>query len=223
MPDSIRHHFDESIHEMRHGAVQLAGLVLENIERTSEAVLENRLDLVERVVDADEEIDDRYIELERGIFALTARQQPVAGDLRLVLSILRILHELERSGDLAVNTVKALNRSTGFDLPPRLRAVLARLCRSAADLFARGIDVLADMNPQAGAALDEEDDVVDDLVDKLYGELLAPEQALPIDVALELSLVARYMERIADHAVNIGDHVSFIVTGVFPDHEQATA
>ncbi|MDP8959858.1 MAG: phosphate signaling complex protein PhoU [Actinomycetota bacterium] len=223
MSSSIRQRFDESLDQLKRDSIHMAGLVLENIRRTSEAILENRLRLVAEVINADDEVDRRYSKLEQDVFELAARQQPTAGDLRFLISLTRIVHELERSGDLAVNTVKALNRSAGFDLPPRIRATLSHLCDDTAAIFRAGIDALADMEADAGAALDAQDDAIDDLIDSLYEALLSSENSIPRDVALELALVARYMERIADHAVNIGDHVSYIVTGVFPQHEHLKA
>ncbi|MGH8935279.1 MAG: phosphate signaling complex protein PhoU [Acidimicrobiia bacterium] len=220
MRESVRHHFDASLVELKEGTIHMAGLVLENIHRTSEAILENRLDLVERVISADDEVDRRYAALEQQLFEVVARQQPVAGDLRFLISLARMLHEVERCGDLAVNTAKALDRAAGFQLPGGLRGMLSRLCRDAAGLFAEAIDALADLDGAAGEALDARDDVVDELVDQLMAALLGGQGDIPLDVALELALVARYMERIADHGVNVGDHVSYIVTGNFPQHRR---
>jgi phosphate transport system protein len=223
MAESLRHRFDEALADLKQETIWLAGLVQENILRTSEAILENRLQLVDEVIEADNEVDRRYARLESQIFELAARQQPTAGDLRFLIALTRILHELERCGDLAVNTVKALNRSAGFDLPPRLRGTLRRLCEDTGLILRTAIDALAEMSPEAGEELDAQDDAIDDLVDVFYEALLGREEAIPVDVALELALVARYLERIADHSVNVGDQVSYIATGVFPQHSQPAA
>ncbi|HSG80003.1 MAG TPA: phosphate signaling complex protein PhoU [Acidimicrobiia bacterium] len=219
--DETRKEFDAALGELRRESVQLGSMVLENVKRLTEAVTENRLDVAEEVIGADEEIDERYAELERKTFRLIALQQPVAGDLRFLVSITRILYEIERSGDLAVNAAKGLRRQHGYTLSPPLRRTTARLCEATADMFAKGLDVLGSLDVEAGIRLDEEDDVVDDLVSELY-ELISSAD-LDVDTAIELSRTGRYMERIADHAVNIGDHVAFVVTGSFPRSVTSTA
>ncbi|MFH1104565.1 MAG: phosphate signaling complex protein PhoU [Actinomycetota bacterium] len=212
----VRHHFGESLEEIKAGILQLGGLVLENTRRTAEALLDNRLDLARAVIAADEEIDTRYAALEFRVFEVIARQQPVAGDLRFLVSITRILYEIERSGDLAVNCAKGLVRRDGYTLSPAVHSLLARMSRSSADLFQQSLEALAALDASAGERLNVADDEVDDLVGQLYRAIGERSDDLGFDTALELSRVGRYMERIGDHAVNIAEHVTFIVTGEFP-------
>jgi phosphate transport system protein len=214
----IRHRFEAELAEIKRGSVHLGSMVLENAGQLYEALLENRLDLAQQVIDADDDIDRTYIDLERRVFRVIALQQPVASDLRFLVSITRVLHEIERSGDLVVNGAKGILRQQGYRLSDQLQGVLARLCRAAIDMFAGGVASLADMDPSAGPRLDREDDVVDTLVSDFYTLLTTESDGKPIDTAIELSRVGRYLERFADHAVNIGEHVAFIVTGVFPRH-----
>jgi phosphate transport system protein len=214
----IRHRFEAELDAIKRAAVSLGSLVLENAGRLTEALLENRLDVAQQVIDADEVVDRAYIDLERRIFKVIALQQPVAGDLRFLISIIRVAHEVERSGDLVVNCAKGILRQQGFRLSSRLQGILARLCRAALDLFARGIDSVATLDPQAGPRLDEEDDTVDSLVGEFYTLLAVEAEGMHVDTAIELSRVGRYMERIADHAVNVGEHIGFAVTGIFPRH-----
>ena len=119
-----RHRFEESLDEVRTGILELGGLVLENARRAGEALLDNRLDLARIVVGADEEIDHRYSRLEFRVFEIMARQQPVAGDLRFLVASTRILYEIERSGDLAVNVAKGLLRRDGYTMPPAIHALV---------------------------------------------------------------------------------------------------
>jgi len=214
----IRHRFEAELEEIKRASVSLGSLVLENAGRLSEALLENRLGLAQEVIDADEGVDRAYIDLERRVFRVIALQQPVAGDLRFLISIIRVAHEIERSGDLVVNCAKGIVRQQGFRLSHQLQGVLARLCRAALDLFARGIESVADLDAEAGPRLDHEDDVVDALVGQFYTLLAVEAEGMNVDTAIELSRVGRYMERIADHAVNIGEHIAFSVTGIFPRH-----
>lgn len=220
--DETRHRYSESLDATLRSTVELGALVLENVRRTTEALLENRLDLAHQVIEADDEIDEKYAALEHRVFEVMARQQPVAGDLRFLVAMTRILYEIERSGDLAVNCAKGLIRREGYSLSANVQSLLARMSRKAADLFSRGLDALADLDAEAGARLDEADDAVDDLVGELYSAIAQRSGDMGFDLAVELSRVGRYMERIADHAVNIAEHVTFIVTGSFPEEPAAT-
>ena len=219
--EDLRHHFEEEMDALRRDTVLLAGLVLENCRTAAEALMENRFDLIDKVTALDDEIDERYSELERRTFLVIATQQPVAGDLRLLVSLTRILYELERCGNLVVNMVQALRRNEGFQLSPQLNGLLARLTRETAELFSRGIDSLADLDATAGLRLEREDDVVDDLVASLYAGLGTEAELHGVETAIQLSRVGRYLERLADHGVNIAQHVTYIVAGEFPGNRKA--
>jgi phosphate transport system protein len=217
----IRRHFDEVLDALRRGTVEMGSLVLSNIRRLTEALLDNDLDIARAVIDADDEIDERYTELERVAFETMARQQPVAGDLRFLVTMTRLLYEIERSGDLVVNAAKGLVRQEGYVLSPEVGALLGRISRSVAGLFAESIDVLADLDGGAYLRMERRDDEVDDLVGEFYSMIGSSSDALGFEVAVELSRVGRYLERIADHGVNIAEHVAFVVTGSFPEDEKA--
>lgn len=221
-PDDGRRHFNETLEGILRGTVELGALVHENMHRTTEASLENQLDLARQVLAADDEIDAKYVALEHRVFEVMARQQPVASDLRFLVAMTRVLYEIERSGDLAVNVAKGLIRREGYTLPPAIHSLIARMSREAAALFRKGLDALADLDPGAGVRLEEEDDAVDDLVGDLYAAIAQGSGEMGFDLAVELSRVGRYMERIADHGVNIAEHVTFIVTGSFPEESAAT-
>lgn len=218
-PDDGRQHFSESLEAVRRGTLQLGALVVENTRRATEAMLENQVDLARRVVEADDEIDELYSGLERKVFEIMARQQPVASDLRFLVSVTRILYEIERSGDLAVNMAKGLIHQDGYTLPEELHGLIARMGRGSIDLFTKGLDAFDTLDADAGQRLDREDDVVDELVGDFYAAIAQASGDLGFDIAVELSRVGRYMERIADHAVNVAEHVTFIVTGAFPEDE----
>lgn len=214
----IRRRFEHELEEIKQGTVALCSLVLENTRRLGEALTENRLDLASQVVEADTEVDERYARLERKTFLAIALQQPVAGDLRFLVSITRMLYEIERTGDLVVNAAKGMIAQNGYTLSAQIHSTLARLCDATGNLLEKAIDALTDMDPVAGRQLDVDDDVVDGLVGELYNLIAGEASDLTVDTAIELSRTGRYLERIADHAVNIGDHVTYIVTGSFPRH-----
>jgi phosphate transport system protein len=221
--EETRQSFHEVLDQVRSDTVALGALVLENTRRMADALLENQIDLAQQVIEADEEIDERYVELEHRVFEILARQQPVAGDLRFLVSITRMLYEIERSGDLAVNAAKGLIRRDGYTLPPAVQSLLARMARGAVDVFGQGLDALREMDKTAGPRLDKADDVVDALVGEFYAITAAQADDMGLELAVELSRVGRYLERIADHGVNIGEHITFIVTGEFPEGSPATS
>jgi phosphate transport system protein len=219
----IRHHFDDLLEGLRRGTVEMGSLVLENTRRLTEALLENDLDVARAVIEADDEIDERYVELERTAFETMARQQPVAGDLRFLVTITRLLYEIERSGDLVVNAAKGLLFQHGYELSPDVRGLLGRIATLVAELFAEGIDVLDDLDGGAFERLDRADDEIDDLVGEFYTVIGSGSDEIGFEVAVELSRVGRYLERVADHAVNIAEHVTFVVTGSFPGDDGPVA
>jgi phosphate transport system protein len=214
--DESRHHFTEILDELRAGMVEMGALVIENGRRAGLAIVENRLELIAEVVAADEEINQRYAELERLTFETLARQQPVARDLRFLVSATRILYELERSGDLVVNLVNVLDRIHGFPDSPQLRNMLDRLVEEATGLFSRSITALSEMDAVAGERLDDEDDVVDDLVSAFYQEIGREREEIGLEAGIALTRMGRFLERIADHGVNIGENTTYIVTAEFP-------
>ena len=214
--DESRHHFTETLDEIKDGVVEMGSLVVDNARRAGIAIVENRLDLIPEVVGADDEINLRYAELERLTFETLARQQPVGRDLRFLVSATRILYELERSGDLAVNLMNVLDRIHGFPDSPLLRGMLDRLVAEATGLLSRAITALAEMDAEVGAALDAEDDVVDDLVSEFYQEIGREREEIGLEAGIALTRMGRFLERIADHGVNIGENTAYVVTAEFP-------
>jgi phosphate transport system protein len=215
-PSELRHHFSDTLDEIRVGMVQMGNLIAENARRAGVAMVENRLDLIPEVVAADDEVDRRYQQLEHLAFETLARQQPVARDLRFLVSATRILYELERSGDLVVNLANVLDRIHGFPASPHLRNLLEQLVEASVDLFAKSITVLGDMDADAGEQLDVEDDVVDDLVARFYHDIGRESESIGLEAGIALTRIGRFLERIADHGVNIGEHTTYIVTSEFP-------
>ena len=212
-----RQHFDEILSKLRRDLVELGSLVTENVRRAGHAMVERRLDLIDEVRAADEEVDRRHTEIEKEVFSIIALQQPFAGDLRLLVASTRIVYEVERSGDLAVNCVNALERVDGFPDSPRVIGMLAEIVDASSALFARGINAIAELPPDAGAVLDAADDHVDDLVSAYYTEIGKISEELGLDAAIGMMRVGRFLERIADHAVNIGEQITYAVTAQMPE------
>lgn len=219
--DDVRHHFDEVLDRIRRGMIEMGSLVNDNVRRAGHAMIEGRIDMVDDVRNADLEVNALYATLEKDVFETLARQQPVARDLRFLVSATRILYELERSGDLAVNCVNAMARQDGFPNAPRLLGLLEQLVSATCEVFDQGISAIRDLPEDAGYALEAADDSVDRLVGEFYNEIGRRSEELGLENAIAMSRVGRFLERIADHAVNIGENVTYIVTAAFPGDTHA--
>ena len=214
--DETRHHFSEILDEIRNGMVEMGSLVVENARRTNMALVENRLDMVQGIIDADTEVNQRYAELEALTFETLARQQPVAKDLRFLVSSTRILYELERTGDLVVNIAYIVDNLRGLPGSPQLRSLVERMAEASCDLFATAITALGDLDEDVGRRLDEDDDVVDDLVAAFHQRCSEERDSIGLEAGIALNRLGRFWERIGDHAVNIGENIVYIVTAEFP-------
>jgi len=217
----LRGSFHEELDAIRDTIVTLAAHVTEAIPRATEALTENNLALAQSVIEDDVELDRLSLEIEERSYALIALQQPMASDMRAIVTAMKINGEYERSGDLAVNICKGLRRSYGMKLTPRLRGLITAMNDEAVRLTRLSVDAYAERNAGLAAALPDMDDRLDDLqVDFIEAIFEASaEDELNLQETVQLALIARYYERIGDHAVNIGERVLYMVTGVAPETE----
>ncbi|MGQ0744482.1 MAG: phosphate signaling complex protein PhoU [Acidimicrobiales bacterium] len=215
----IRRHFHEDMVDLHTDVARLAALASESIQAATAAVLEFDLDGAERVVLSDAELDALTHVVEERVFLLLARQQPMAKDLRELVTTLRVVHELERIGDLMVNVAKATRRLYPEPLDPRLRGLLDRMREQATIQLQVASEAFSSRDPARAQALEDMDDVMDDLQKELFRTIFSSGAADDAEVAraVQVALVGRYFERVADHAVNIGDRVAYMVTGEPPE------
>src|SRR6266508_4157497 len=209
-----RKSFDEHLTELKADVIRMGAMVTESIGAGTEALLDANLDVVERVLANDDQIDTLEHDLELRAYELIARQQPMAVDLRTLLAVLRVLHELELTGDLMVTVAKAARRLYPSQLPPRIRGLIERMGDQASRQMRLSIDAFADNDHALAAALPDMDDVMDDLQKQMFRaifESLTPDEA-GLQMAVQLALIGRYYERVADHAVGIGVWTRFVVT-----------
>jgi phosphate transport system protein len=219
----LRTAFHHQLMDLRSEIAKLAARVTESIPRATEILLAQDLEGAEYMVLGDDEIDARSLELDDACYALLALQSPVAGDLRRIVAAMRIIADIERSADLAVNICKAARRIYGHQLDPRLRGIIQRMGDQATKLFKEATEAyLTDDAPRA-AALDDMDVYLDDLQREFVQAIFSCHSAekLELQVAVQLAVVARFYERIGDHAVNIGERVRFLVTGRLAEHNGA--
>jgi phosphate transport system protein len=217
----IRTSFDAVLADLQRGMAEIGALTADNLRRAGEAMRHGRLELIAEVRAIDGEIDRRCAEMERITFETIARQQPVARDLRFLIAATRVLYEQERSGDLVVNCMNMLEREEGFPDVPGMEALLSRAVDTAAGLVDMSVDALSNMYEDAGSRLDAADDELDDLISRYYTEIGAEAETIGLETAIVMSRVGRFLERIGDHAVNIGENVTYIVTSELPDSSRA--
>jgi phosphate transport system protein len=217
--NEARKSFQDALDELRIDVIRLAALTTEAIGAGTQAFLDADLAAAEQVIENDDDIDDLTHSIEDSCYQLLARQQPMATDLRTVIAVLRIVHELERSADLMVNVAKTTRRLYPHSLDPKLRGIIQRMGEQAGTQTRVALDAFADSDPSAALALADMDDTMDDLTKSLFRHILAGSAPSADDegnVLLAVARCGRHYERAADHAVTIAERVGFMVTGEHP-------
>jgi phosphate transport system protein len=213
-----RKHFHEELQELSDDVVRLGAMAAEAIEAGTDALLSSDLAAVDRVVAADGGIDDLMHAIEQHAYLLMARQQPMAVDLRVLVTILRVVHEIERIGDLMAKIAKATRRLYPAGLDSRVSGLIDRMRTQAHAQLSLAVDAFADRDVARAAALADMDDVMDDLQRELFRVIFAAnaEDESAVQRAVQIALLGRFYERVGDHAVTVADRVGFMVTGQFP-------
>lgn len=220
MTSELRTGFQADLHDLRQGVALLAASVTELVPRATMVLLDQDLEGAEYVILGDDEIDARSIDLEERALTLLALQAPVASDLRELISAVKIVAEVERSADLCVNICKAARRIHGQTLDPRIRGVVQKMGQQAQHLFKEATEAYLHHDATRAAALNDMDSLLDDLQRELIHVIFESHARNQIDlqVAVQMALVARFFERIGDHAVNIGEKVRYVANGWMPEH-----
>ena len=215
----LRSEFHQQLDEIRSGIARMSAGVTELVPRSTEILLTMDLEGAEYVILGDDDFDSRAVELEEQCFRVIALQAPVATDLRAVISSIKIIADVERSADLCVNICKAARRIYGHDLDPHLRGVIQKMGDQAQVLFKEATEAYLNLDGVRAAALHDIDAYLDDLHRQFIQVIFESHAAGNIDlqVAVQLAVVARFYERIGDHAVNVGDRTRYIVNGWLPD------
>jgi phosphate transport system protein len=210
--------FHEELNEVRNDVTRLGAMVLESIQGATAALLEQDLAAGEQVLRVGRDIDALRAQIEDHVFRLLAQQQPLAVDLRMLVSILRVIHELELSGHLMVNTTRASRRLYPQDLEPKVRGIIDRMREQATVQIQVALDAFTDLDATRAAALEDMNSVMDDLQKDLFRAILTTSKTdeAALQLATQMALVGRFFERTADHAVTIGQRVVFMVTGRLP-------
>jgi phosphate transport system protein len=210
----MRDLFHEELDSIGSTLVEMTGLVGTAMSRATTALLEADLQVAESVIAADDAVDALQEDLDARALDLLARQQPVAGDLRTLITALRMSADLERMGDLARHVAKVARlRYPQIAVPPLLRPSIAEMGRIAGELAHKTAEVIEARDVDTARQMQVDDDEMDRLHRELFSALLNKESQSTTESAIDVTLVGRYYERFADHAVSVAKRLIFLVTG----------
>jgi phosphate transport system protein len=209
-----RYYFDMELIELNRMLKKMGHLTEEAIDRSIRSLVDHDSDLAREVIANDDIIDDMELEIEEKCINLIATQQPLAGDLRKIFTVLRIITDLERIADHAVDIAKVTTRLEGqkyikplIDIP--------RMATLTREMVADCLNVYIDMDMELARGISRKDDEIDALYKQVFRELLVHmmEDPRTINQATQFLMVARFLERIGDHATNVCEWVVYAVTG----------
>ena len=214
----MREAFHDQLDSVFVDLAQMCGLVQDQVRDATRALLAGDVAIAEAVIGADAEVDRARERIEDTCFSLLSLQQPVAGDLRTVVSALRMVSELERMGDLSVHVAKiARLRTPELAVPETVLPTMERMATVAQDMVTRVRTIITDKDVEAAIELGRDDEVMDQLRRKSFAVVLSDDWQGGVEAAVDIALLGRYYERIADHAVSVANRIVFVVTGQAPD------
>jgi phosphate transport system protein len=213
----MRDIYHDELDDIGKRVIEMAKLVAVAMDDATQALLDANLGLAEQVMTGDRRVDALRVELEDRCFQLIAQQQPVATDLRVLISTIHLAGDLERMGDLAHHIAKiARLRYPEAAVPDQARDVISQMGAVALSLVDKVADVVDGRDVALAQAVEAEDDSMDALRRKLFTLVLSPNWASGTEAAIDVTLLGRYYERYADHAVAVARRTIFIVTGQRP-------
>jgi phosphate transport system protein len=214
----MRAAYHEKLSGLNDELAQMSQMAGEAMKKATTALLEGDLDLAEEVISSDTDIDALRTSAEEQAFGLLALQAPVAGDLRSVIAAIHSAGDLERMGDLALHVAKAARRRhPELVLPQEVAPYFAEMGRVALDLSQDARRVLLDRDIELAFTMESDDDAMDDLHRHLFTVMMDKDWPHGVAPAVDVTLLGRFYERFADHAVAVARRVVFMVTGKMPD------
>jgi len=212
----IRSIFQEELDAVSQTLVDLTKMVSDSINKATTSLIDANLSLAEEVITFDEKIDQIQHDLDARIIDIIARQQPVATDLRALITALRMSADLERMGDLAHHIAKVARlRHPGSAVPLELQTTLQRMGHVAENIARKVGTVVESRDTALALEVEKDDDEMDKLHRDLISVLTSAQWTSGVDSAIDLTLLGRYYERFADHAVSVARRVYYLVTGEF--------
>jgi phosphate transport system protein len=219
-----RVHYQEELEGLERRALDGLDLVIHSLDRTIEACEHQDIELARLVIEDDDRIDGRYLEVHQAILTLLATQAPVASDLRLIAALLHVMKCMERMGDQCVNVAKMIPIA-GHDPPADEHMVknIVRMGKQVRSQISQCKQAFLGRDVALARDLVRQDDLVDDLNRECFQlALQIGDDADRREWAMTMMLVARALERVGDNAVDIGEQVAFVVTGLFQEFEDAS-
>jgi len=212
----IRSVFQDELDHVSQSLVDLTTMVSTSVVKASKALLTADLNLAEEVIATDNKIDDYQHDLDARIIDIIARQQPVASDLRALVTALRMSADLERMGDLSHHIAKVARlRHPNSAVPNDLLLAFTEMGHVAEKLATKVATVITTRDTDMALQVEKDDDEMDELHKKVIAGIIGSNPVLSLDVAIDLTLLGRYYERFADHAVSVARRVYFLVKGEF--------
>jgi phosphate transport system protein len=212
-------HFDEELAELKTKLLRMAGLAEDQIDKALTALVTRDTTLAHQVIERDHQVNALDVEIDEDCIRLLALQQPAARDLRLVTTAMKLASELERISDLAENVCE---RSIELNEEPQLKPYIdiPRMGRWARTMVKESIDAFVKEDAKLARKVLQDDDFIDDLMGQLFRELLSfmLEDPRATARAIRLTFIAKYLERMADHATNIAELVVYLVEGKIIRH-----
>lgn len=212
----IRSVFQDELDGVSQTLFELSVMVSDSMAKATRAIMEKNLSLAEEVISYDEKIDTVQHDLDARIIDIIARQQPVASDLRALITALRMSADLERMGDLAHHVAKVVRlRHPAPAVPDQVIKLVEAMGETAEKIATKTGVVISTRDTVLAAQVEKDDDEMDLLHRQLISALIAPSWEHGVETAIDLTLLGRYYERYADHAVSVARRVIFLVTGKF--------
>ena len=206
--------FQDELDGVSQSLLDLTAMVCTAISEATTSVLNRDLTIAEKVIETDDRIDDMQHELDGRIITIIARQQPVATDLRALVTALRMSADLERMGDMAHHVAKITRmRHPETAIPSELIELIKNMGETALAIATKMGQVISTRNVDLAREVECDDDQMDQLHRQLISTLIAPQWSHGVESAIDLTLLGRYYERFADHAVSVSRRVHFLVTG----------
>ena len=213
----MRETYREELDDINHCLVEMANSVGSAMSTATTALLDADVALADLVIAGDKEIDATRESIEQRCFTVLARQAPVAGDLRTITTSMRIVSDLERMGDLAEHIAKlARMRFPEHAVPQEVRPAFLEAGHLAEMVVAKASTIIATRDVEAARELETDDDAMDRLHRGLFRQLLSEDWPYGIESAIDITLLGRYYERFADHAVSVARRVVYLATGEQP-------
>jgi phosphate transport system protein len=203
-----RQEFQRELDDIEAKVIELFAMVAEDLPQATHALVTDDNEVIKVLAERDRDIEALYQEMEELVNREIALQAPVASDLRFLLSVLRIVPELERSHRLVTHIARQANHILSADLSPRVRGLIERMGGLVADMWRQAADSWYKRDRSAAFELSRRDEEVDELHSSLIAELASGQMALP--VTMEMTLIGRFYERLGDHAVNIARRVVYL-------------